>query len=101
MNRRSTTYRRLELLAIIAAATGILTTTLGANADTAKATPRPEATKSTESHSCGGGIDAKLDAEIESLPAGNNNQPAPQPPFKDDPTTNINDIGDVGGDFEE
>jgi len=101
MNTRSSTYPIIRFFAGILAATTILAGTLNAYADTAKPTPNPEPTKSAGSHSCFGGVDQKLDAEIENLPAEGSAQGATKDTFVDDPTTNINDVGDVGGDFEE
>jgi hypothetical protein len=43
----------------------------------------------------------KLQAEIEAIKPPTTGGQGANGTFVDDPTTNINDIGDVGGDFEE
>jgi hypothetical protein len=73
------------------------------NACASAATPTPhcEAHKVAESTQSTAEENKKLEAEIQSIKPPTTGGQVVDGTFVDDPTTNINDIGDVGGDFEE
>jgi hypothetical protein len=87
--------------ALLVGVLGILITTSQAHATSATPTPHCDAHKVPESTQAIMEENIKLQAEIEAIKPPTTGGQGANGTFVDDPTTNINDIGDVGGDFEE
>ena len=87
--------------ALLLVALGLLIARANAFASSATPTPHCGAHTLPESTQAMMEENKKLQAEIEAIKPPTTAGQVADGTFVDDPTTNINDIGDVGGDFEE